>query len=139
MELRCEINTLGYPRAALFGFACAAVAFNVLAVVKAALRQAHGREVVDQSVSSYYLALEMANVAESLTPVLDPQDWTVFQTLSLAVMAAGLVQTAGRVKLRKYRKHPRGLKKPPPERVHDPQRPHVAVARILAERKKRSP
>jgi len=30
VELRREINTLGYPRAALFGFAVAAVAFNVL-------------------------------------------------------------------------------------------------------------
>jgi IS4 transposase len=139
VELRCEINTLGYPRAALFGFACAAVAFNVLAVVKAALRHAHGVEVVDQSVSSYYLALEMANVAESLATVLDPPDWAVFQTLSLAVLAAWLVQLAGRVHLHKYRKHPRGPKKPPPERVHDPKRPHVSTARLLAERKKRSP
>lgn len=43
VQLRCEINTLGYPRAALFGFAVAAVAFNTVAVVMAALRAAHPR------------------------------------------------------------------------------------------------
>ena len=31
-SLRCEINTLGYPKAALFGFALAVVAYNVLVV-----------------------------------------------------------------------------------------------------------
>jgi IS4 transposase len=135
VELRCEINTLGYPRAALFGFAVAAVAFNVLAVVKAALRQAHGIEVIEQTVSSYYLTTEMANLAEALDTVLDPEDWAVFHALSTAVMAAWLLELAGRVNLRKYRKHPRGPKKPSPKRKHDAQRPHVSVARILQERK----
>ena len=32
------INTLGYPKAALFGFCLALVAYNMLAVVMAALR-----------------------------------------------------------------------------------------------------
>jgi hypothetical protein len=54
LELQCEIHTLGYPRAALFGFACAAVAFNTLGVVKAALRAAHGAQRVDEEVSGYY-------------------------------------------------------------------------------------
>lgn len=135
VELRCEINTLGYPRAALFGFAVAAVAFNVLAVVKAALRQVHGMEVIEQTVSSYYLTTEMANLAEALDTVLDPEDWAVFQDLSIAVMVAWLLELASRVNLRKYRKHPRGPKKPSPQRKHDPQRPHVSVARILEVRK----
>lgn len=34
--LSCEINTLGYPKAALFAFCMALVAYNVLSVVKAA-------------------------------------------------------------------------------------------------------
>ena len=37
-----EINTLGYPKAALFGFCLALVAYNLLAVVLAALRGVHG-------------------------------------------------------------------------------------------------
>lgn|SRR5512134_1094 len=135
VELRCEIDTLGYPRAALFGFAVAVVAFNVMAVVKAALRRAHGVELIEQSVSSYSLTKEMANLAEALATVLDPEDWAVFQALNLAAMAAWLLELAAQVNLRKYRKHPRGPKKTPPQREHDSQRPHVSVARILTERK----
>jgi hypothetical protein len=138
VELRCELNTRGYPRAALFGFAAATVAFNVLAVVKAALRRAHGVELIEQPLSSYYLVQEMATVAEALLQVLDPEDWTVFQSLSVAAMAAWLLELADQVNLRQYRKHPRGPKKTPPKRAHDPQRPQVSVARVLTERQAQS-
>ena len=39
--LQCEVNTLGYPPAALFGFRVALAAGNVYAAVKGALRAAH--------------------------------------------------------------------------------------------------
>ena len=42
--------------------------------------------------------------------------------------------TAARVDLRRYRKSQRGPKKTAPKRVHDPKRPHVSVARLLAQR-----
>jgi len=45
--LVCEINTLAYPKAALFGFCVALVTYNVLATVRAALRSEHGREAVE--------------------------------------------------------------------------------------------
>jgi len=38
-DLHSEINTLGYPRAALFGFCIALVAYNIMALVYAALRR----------------------------------------------------------------------------------------------------
>ena len=41
-DLRCEIDSLGYPKAALFGFCTACVAYNVVSVVKAAIRAAQG-------------------------------------------------------------------------------------------------
>ena len=134
VQLRCEINTLAYPPAALFGLAMAVVAYNGLAVVKATLRQVHGAKAIDEGVSGYYLVNEMARVAESLETLVEPQDWTVFQPLTLATMAAWLITTAGRVQLRKYRKHSRGPKKPPVPRTPDPRRPHVSVARLLAQR-----
>ena len=37
----CELNTLGYPKAALFVFCVAIVAFNILSAVKAALKSVH--------------------------------------------------------------------------------------------------
>jgi hypothetical protein len=59
-HLACEVNTLGYPKAALFGFCVAVVAYNALAVVKASLRSVHGTAKVQEEVSSYYLAEEVA-------------------------------------------------------------------------------
>ena len=40
--LRCEVETLGYPRAALFSFAVAVLAYNTYAVVQASLRPRTG-------------------------------------------------------------------------------------------------
>ena len=37
VDLACEVDTLGYPKAALFGFCVALVAYNVVALVKGAL------------------------------------------------------------------------------------------------------
>ena len=76
----------------------------------------------------------MARIAESLETLVEFRDWAVFQTLTLATMAAWLIATARHVQLRKYRKHPRKPKKPPVKRTHDPRRPHVSVARLLAQR-----
>ena len=39
--LKCELNTLGYPEAALFGFCLAVVMYNAMSVVLAALRAKH--------------------------------------------------------------------------------------------------
>jgi len=45
-HLHSEINALGYPKGALFGFCVALLAYNVLAVVKAALRSVHGEDKI---------------------------------------------------------------------------------------------
>jgi hypothetical protein len=80
------------------------------------------------------MAIELGNVAESLNALLDPQDWTVFHLVPLALFAAWLRAQAARLDLRRYRKSRRGPKKPAPQRVHNPKRPHVSVARLLAQR-----
>ena len=58
--LTCEVNALGYPKAALFGFCLALLAYNAVSVMKAALRAVHGHETVQQDISAYYLALEIS-------------------------------------------------------------------------------
>ena len=134
VELRCEINTLGYPRAALFGFAVAVVAYNILAVIWAVLRVVHGEQTVDNDISSYHVADEMANMAESLTLIVDGEDWAVFRQLSVAVMARWLLACAANIQLRKYQKaKPRGPKKSPPKRTKGAS-PHVSTARLIAQR-----
>jgi len=50
-HLHSEINSLGYPKAALFGFCVALLAYNVLAVVKAAMRSVHGEDKIADEVS----------------------------------------------------------------------------------------
>ena len=40
--LTCEIKTLAYPKAAIFAFCLALVAYNGISVIKAALRAVHG-------------------------------------------------------------------------------------------------
>jgi IS4 transposase len=57
--LNSEINTLGYPRAALFGFCVALVAYIVMSVVKAALGSIHGVDFIEKNVSGYYVANEI--------------------------------------------------------------------------------
>lgn len=91
-----------------------------MAVVMAALRVTRGRDLAERSVSGYYLANEIANMAESLETVLDPDDWTVFAAVTVPAFVARLVETAGCAQPRKYREHPRGPKKPTPQRHHDP-------------------
>ena len=54
--LSCEMQTLGYPKAALFAFCLALVASNAVSVMKAALRRAHGTPQGNDAVSSSYLA-----------------------------------------------------------------------------------
>ena len=49
--LACEQKSLGYPKAALFGFCVTLLAYNVLATVKAALRSVHGSVKVEEGVS----------------------------------------------------------------------------------------
>ena len=73
--LSCEINTLAYPRAALFGFCVALVAYNVLAMVRAALRSEHGREAVEAKVSNYHLANEVATTYEGMMIAMPPSEW----------------------------------------------------------------
>jgi hypothetical protein len=52
-----RVNTLGYPKAALFAFCVALVAYNVLSTVKGALRSVHGEEKVADEVSGYYMSV----------------------------------------------------------------------------------
>jgi IS4 transposase len=132
VDLACEVDTLGYPKAALFGFCVALVAYNVVAVVKGALRAAHGTEYVDEQLSMYYLTLEVAQVATGMEIALGPAPWEIFQQLSPAEFAATLVMLAKHLDTGKYTKHKRGPKKQPPKRLSGKPHSHISTARILA-------
>jgi hypothetical protein len=136
-HLHSEINTLGYPKAALFGFCVALVAYNVLAVVKAALRHIHGDETIDNELSGYYLAGNIARTYDGMMVAVEPEDWAVFHPMPLTELAEVLAELAANVKLAKFRKHRRGQKKPRPIRDKHPGQPHVSTAKLLAGKKPR--
>jgi IS4 transposase len=133
-DLRCEIDTLGYPRAALFGFCLALVAYNVVSLVKGAMRAAWGREFVEEEVSLYYLTLEVARVATGMMMAIGPQPWSVFRTMTTDEFADTMVELARRMDTAKYTKHKRGPKKKPPKKISGKRNHHVSTARILAMR-----
>jgi IS4 transposase len=134
LSLRGEIDTLGYPRAALLAYGIALVTYNLLAVVKAALRVAHGAKQVQDKVSFYYLADEVAGTWRGMEIAIPARHWNGrFADLSPGQLASQLKQIAGHAQLRRYRKHPRGPKKPSPKRRGTA--PHVSTARLIARRR----
>jgi IS4 transposase len=132
--LNSEINTLGYPKAALFAFCVALVAYNVLSTLKAALRSVHGEEVVAEEVSGYYVADEIQMTRRGMMIAIPEDEWAVFHDLTPVALADILVRLARSVPLPKFRKHPRGPKKPKPKKQSGARIKHVATARILAAR-----
>ena len=135
MSLRCEVETLGYPKAALFGFAVAASAYNVLSVLKAALRVAHGAEKVANEVSSYYLVLELSAVYAGMMIAVPAPLWSGFGSMPTAEFAGHLRRWAAQVNMARIKKSPRKRTKNPTPRIQDPG-PHVATARLLNDDKK---
>src|SRR4051812_11233784 len=93
--LRCEIDTLAYPRAALFGFCVALVAYNVLAVIRAALRSEHGRDGVEAKASNYHLVQEVATTYTGMMIAIPSGAWGAFQGMSVGEMAEFLREAAG--------------------------------------------
>lgn len=132
--LRCEIKTLAYPPAALFAFCLALLASNAVAVLKAALRAAHGTEAV-AGVSGYYLTLELRQTYDGMMIAIPAPHWGIFRRLSDRQLARLLRELAGHVRLARYQKHARGPKKKPPRRARYRNGEHVATAKILAARK----
>jgi len=129
-----EINTLGYPRAALFGFCVALVSYIVLSVIKAALGSVHGAKVIENEVSGYYLADEISGTYRGMMIAIPAEHWVIFQRMAASKLISLLKQLSANVKLSAFRKHPRGPKKPQPKRKSCKKSPHVSTAKILAER-----
>jgi hypothetical protein len=122
---------LGYPKAALFGFCLALVAYNMLAVVLAALRGVHGAQTIDQDLSLYYVANDIAQTYHGMMMAIPEDAWRVFRRMRPAEMVATLRELAQKVRLEAYRKSPRGPKKPQPKREGTTKSPHVSTAKLL--------
>lgn len=115
-SLRCEVDTLGYPKAALLGFALAVCACNVLRVVCEALEQA-AEPPADETeaaweASSYAVAVEVRSAYDGLVVGVPTEVWAMFALWSARELAAWLVDVARRTDRKRYRKSKRGPKEP---------------------------
>jgi Transposase DDE domain len=136
LHLRCEINTLGYPKAALFAFCVAVCCYNLLAAIKGALRGVHGEEVMKTEVSDFFLTDEINGNYRGMMVALPPTEWEIFQTLTIKEMAAQLTRWARCADLANYPKHPRGPKKPK-RKCPNAQFHHVSTWKLLEERREK--
>jgi hypothetical protein len=130
-HLHSEINSLGYPKAALFGFCVALVAYNVLAVVKAALRSVHGEEKIANEVSGYYLAGHLGRTYDGMMIAVPEEEWVIFHRMNTGSFIHTLQLLANKVNLAKFKKHKRGPKKPRVKKCQDSKRPHVSTAKLI--------
>lgn len=135
--LDCEINTLCYPRAALFVFCVAVMAYNLQSAIKAVMRSEQGTEKVENDLSRYFVAGEIGQVYRGMMVALPPEEWAFLRHLSVTEYAAFLKRLAQNVDFERYPKAHRGPKKAKTKRQYDPDHPHVSVAKLLLTRKLR--
>lgn len=128
--LHGEIDSLAYPKAALFGFCIALVGHNLLNMVKAAIATVHDDD--PRELSTYYLADEISAAYHGMMIVLPPEFWrSHFRGLSDSEMADWMLELAQDVDWSRFRKHRRGPKKPPPDVGAKTNRNHVSTKRVL--------
>ena len=132
--LNGEINSLGYPKAALFSFCMALVAYNVLSTVKGALRSVHGETKVEK-LSGFYLADEIQMCHRGMMKAIPKDEWVVFQAATTTEFAEVMKVWARSVPLEEYASNPRGPKKPKLKKQSGAKIKHVSTFRILKARK----
>ena len=134
-NFNCVIKTLGYPRAALFSFCMALVAYNLFSTLKAVLASVHGSDCLEQ-LSYYYLADEFEGTYRGMMIALPSEQWRNLQSKSLTQLSSLLQNWAAQVNLKAFtatKRKPKQKKLKPP---YDPAHPHVSTARLLAQNKK---
>lgn len=119
--LQSEIRSMGYPRASLFAFAVAVMAFNVLSVLQTAVERKHGLDVESESerqgeknqikLSPYYVVNEIQGNYGGMMIAVSDKQWDRHDKLSPQQLGRLLLEIAEYVKPATLRKHPRGPKK----------------------------
>jgi hypothetical protein len=136
-HLNSEINSLGYPRAALFGFCVALVTYMIISVIKAAIGSVHGPDTIKNKVSGYYLADEISGTYRGMMIAVPSDEWMLFARMTTLEFVEILRVLASKVKMSAFKKHTRGPKKPAVKRNVSKNSPHVSTAKLLANRKKK--
>ncbi|MFO0949743.1 MAG: transposase [Isosphaeraceae bacterium] len=137
--LRCEVETLGYPRAALFSFAVAVAAYNAYAVVQASLRSAHGAEAVEEGLSGHHLMSDVAATYVGMDIAVPDECWAPYRAMTAGAFGKSLTRLARGVDLARYPKKKRGPKRPQPRKKSGRRNHHISTARLLLKSRKKPP
>lgn len=137
--LRSEVNTLGYPDAALFAFGIGLLLYNVLALLEAAVETAQPRRAGKaRRLSPYYLSEEISSVYRGMMIAVPADQWRdAFGRMSNAQFARTLLAVAKKVKVGPLLANPPPRKTPPAQRQSGGRGGHVATQQLLHQRKTR--
>ena len=136
--LHCEIPTLGYPRAALFGFSMSVIAGNALAVMKGSLRAVHGDEMVNE-VSNYALVNDVAEVYPGMMIAAPPSVWSFLDGCVAGEVAGLLSALAAKVPVHRMLRSKRGPKKPRKTKKTSGSRIHHVATKKLLDKSRKAP
>ncbi len=128
-----EIETLGYPKAALFSFCMALMMFNVVSVIKTAIAAGHENSELAEEISTYFVALDISETWSGFRIAIGDNEFRKLEGQRTSAQLAKRLQTLGmQVNLKQVRKSKRGPKRPPPKRKSGNRGNHVATSQILA-------
>lgn len=100
-------------------------------MVRAALASVHGVGKIEAGLSDFYLVDDIQHTYRGMMIAIEPSQWTVFQSLSLTLLAELLQHLAAKVHLASFLKTPRGPKKKKPPLTPKRNQPHLSTARLL--------
>ena len=126
-----EIQTLAYPKAALFSLCMALVVSNILATLKAALGSVYGVAKIDAGLSDFYLVDEIGGTYRGMMIAIPPSHWQEFAPMELPQLSQVLKYLAEFVHLKRFLKHPRGVKKKRSPLMIDRKHRHISTHRLL--------
>jgi hypothetical protein len=130
MTLTCELASVAHPRAALFLFSVAMMAYNIRQVIFAALFATHVQEAVVE-VSHFQIAKEVWRYTDGMLVVMDDAMWQRLLPRTEPGVVGLLRRVAAKIDLRVYKKSHRGPKKKKPHRSRNVASSHVATAKLL--------
>lgn len=133
-NLHGELASLGYPGAAVFGFAVALVASNIFAVVQAALKAAQkqheDKAIAEMPLSEFSIVEDIRTVQPGMKVMLDDKQWRPFRDEPASRFAKLLMRWTKHIEWRNFRKAVRGPKVRR-ERTRFRDTPHVSTAKLL--------
>jgi len=91
-----EIETLAYPKAALFSYCLALSAYNLLATLKAVLGSVHGVDKIEAGISDFYLVDDIHGIYRGMMIAIPPVHWQCFEDCTLNQVVE-ILQHLGRV------------------------------------------